>query len=135
MAGELGLPQVIVPGGAEHIGILVSTPHVLPERWKKHSTSGTTRSCSPRGSTRASCGRSRARPRRRLQATRGNAVLMIPPLGTGRYAMPGGPLNDPTDDATFFAELKARVPTTHRDRRARGRTPKTRRSSRKPSTG
>ena len=44
---------------------------------------------------------------------------MIPTLGTGRYAMPGGPLNDPTDDAVFFAELKAHVPPTHRGRRAR----------------
>ena len=30
VAGALGLPQVLVPGGAEHLGILVSTPHVLP---------------------------------------------------------------------------------------------------------
>ena len=30
---------------------------------------------------------------KRLQHTRGNAVFMIPALGTGRYAMPGGPLH------------------------------------------
>ncbi len=47
---------------------------------------------------------------RRLQTTRGNAVLMLPLLGTGRYAMPGGPLNDPEGDAIFFAELKAHMP-------------------------
>ena len=35
---------------------------------------------------------------------------MLPLLGTGRYAMPGGPLNDLTGDAIFFAELRAHVP-------------------------
>ena len=49
---------------------------------------------------------------RRLQSTKGNAVLMIPTLGTGRYAMPGGPLNDPKSDARFFAELKTHLPKT-----------------------
>jgi uncharacterized protein (UPF0261 family) len=37
---------------------------------------------------------------------------MIPRLGTGRYAMPGGPLNDPKGDTVFFDALKAAVPTT-----------------------
>jgi uncharacterized protein (UPF0261 family) len=37
VAGTLGLPQVLCPGGAEHLGILVSTPHVLPDRWKHHA--------------------------------------------------------------------------------------------------
>ena len=35
---------------------------------------------------------------------------MLPLLGTSRYAMPGGPLNDTKDDAIFFAELKAHLP-------------------------
>ena len=48
----------------------------------------------------------------RLQTTRGNAVLMIPRRGTGRYAMPGGPLHDPEGDRAFFDELIARVPET-----------------------
>jgi hypothetical protein len=37
---------------------------------------------------------------------------MIPRLGTGRYAMPGGPLHDPDGDRVFFDELVARVPDT-----------------------
>ena len=35
VAGELGLPQVLCPGGAEHLGILVE-PNVVPEEWKDH---------------------------------------------------------------------------------------------------
>jgi uncharacterized protein (UPF0261 family) len=37
---------------------------------------------------------------------------MLPLTGTGSYAKPGGPLNDPPSDAAFFSELKARVPRT-----------------------
>jgi uncharacterized protein (UPF0261 family) len=110
VAGALGLPQVIVPGGAEHLGILVSTPHALPDRWKGHRHVWHNEVVlAPRLNTREL--RLVAREAgRRLQTTRGNAVLMLPLLGTGRYAMPGGPLNDPDGDKVFFAELKAHLP-------------------------
>ena len=46
----------------------------------------------------------------RLQRTTRNAVFMMPLAGTGSYARPGGPLNDPEGDRLFFQELKARLP-------------------------
>ncbi len=110
VAGELGLPQVLCPGGAEHLGLLSSTPHQIPKGWESH------RHVWHNPVVFAP----RLKPEelrmvaqeigKRLQSTRGNAVLMIPKLGTGRYAMPGGPLNDPEGDVAFFAELKARLP-------------------------
>ena len=36
VAGKLGLPQVICPGGAEHLGVLVSPPNSVPERYANH---------------------------------------------------------------------------------------------------
>ena len=112
VAGELGLPQVLCPGGAEHVGILVQAPHVVPERWKHHRHVWHNEVVlAPRLDVEEL--RTVAREiGRRLQTTRGNAVLMIPRLGTGRYGMPGGPLNDPESDAVFFAELKQRLPKT-----------------------
>jgi uncharacterized protein (UPF0261 family) len=112
VAGALGLPQVLCPGGAEHLGILVQTPHVLPDRWKQHAHVWHNEVVlAPRLNTREL--RQVAREiGTRLQATRGNAVLMIPTLGTGRYAMPGGPLNDPKGDRVFFEAIKAAIPHT-----------------------
>jgi uncharacterized protein (UPF0261 family) len=112
VAGGLGLPQVICPGGAEHLGILVSAPHVLPPRWKRHKHVWHNEVVlAPRLNAREL--RLVAREAAaRLHATRGDAVLMIPRRGTGRYAMPGGPLHDPQGDRVFFDELIARVPST-----------------------
>ena len=112
VAGALGLPQVLCPGGSEHLGILVSTPHQLPDRWKEHKHVWHNEVVlAPRLNAREL--RTVAREiGARLQTTRGNAVLMIPRLGTGSYAMPGGPLNDPRGDKAYFEALKAALPPT-----------------------
>jgi uncharacterized protein (UPF0261 family) len=112
VAGRLGLPQVIVPGGAEHVGIVVSTPHELPDRWKQHKHVWHNEVVlAPRLNSEEL--RAVAREAgKRLQSTGGNATMMIPKLGTSRYAMPGGPLNDPAGDAVFFEEIKAHLPKT-----------------------
>lgn len=110
-AGRLGLPQVLVPGGAEHLGILVEPGHV-PEAWKDHVHlfhSPVVFVPRLRADEFTRVAREIAR---RLAHTRGRAVLMLPMLGTGRYAMPGGPLHDPASDAAFFAALEAELPPT-----------------------
>lgn len=112
VAGALGLPQVLCPGGSEHLGILVSTPHQLPERWKDHRHVWHNEVVlAPRLNVKELKMVAREIGKR-LQTTRGNAVLMIPKLGTGSYAMPGGPMNDPKGDAAYFAALVAAVPNT-----------------------
>ena len=110
VAGQLGIPQVLCPGGTEHLGILVNPPNTVPERWKDHAyVFHNPVVLAPR--LNAEEMKQVAREiGRRLQTTTGNAVLMIPKDGTGRYAMPGGPLRDRKCDAVFFAELVACVP-------------------------
>jgi uncharacterized protein (UPF0261 family) len=112
VAGPLGLPQVLCPGGSEHLGILVSTPHQLPDRWKDHAHVWHNEVVlAPRLNVKEL--RTVAREiGKRLQGTTGNAVLMIPKLGTGSYAMPGGPMNDPKGDKAYFETLKAALPPT-----------------------
>ena len=112
VAGKLGLPQVLVPGGAEHLGVLVDPPNTVPDRYKDHlHVFHNPVVFVPR-----------LRPwemvelaqdiATRLQHTTGSAVFMMPRGGTGAYAMEGGELRDPEGDDAFFEELKARLPDT-----------------------
>jgi uncharacterized protein (UPF0261 family) len=90
----------------------VSVPHQLPDRWKDHAHVWHNEVVlAPRLNVRELKMVARE-VGRRLQSTRGNAVLMIPQLGTGSYAMPGGPMNNPKDDKAYFTALKAAVPPT-----------------------
>ncbi len=110
VAGQLGLPQVICPGGAEHLGVLVDPPNTVPDEFKDHDyVFHNPVVFVPR--LRADEMKRVARDiGKRLSHTKGNAVFMIPTDGTGRYAMPGGDLRDTASDAAFFAELKSVLP-------------------------
>ena len=112
VAGQLGVPQVLCPGGTEHLGILVNPPNTVPARWKDHAHVFHNPVVLAPRLDHQEYKQVAQEIGRRLQHTRGNAVLMLPLEGTGRYAMPGGPLRDPEGDAAFFAELKACVPKT-----------------------
>ena len=109
VAGELGLPQVLCPGGVEHVGVLVP-PNTVPDRWRDHlHVFHSPVVLAPRLNA-AEMQQVAREIARRLATTRGSAVLMLPKNGTGRYAMPGGPLRDPAGDAAFFAELRRALP-------------------------
>ncbi len=110
VAGRLGVPQVLCPGGVEHVGILVDPPNTVPPRWQDHlHVFHSPVVLAPRLNVEEMKQVAREIGRR-LQATNGRAVLMLPLDGTGRYGMPGGALRDPVGDAAFFAELKTVVP-------------------------
>jgi uncharacterized protein (UPF0261 family) len=111
MAGKLGLPQVLCPGGAEHLGILVEANQV-PDRWKDHdyvfhSPVVFVPRLSPDEFVTVA-----EEIAARLQSTRGNAVFMLPLDGTGSYGKPGGELRCPEADAAFFSALKKSLPDT-----------------------
>jgi uncharacterized protein (UPF0261 family) len=110
VAGELGLPQVLCPGGAEHLGLLCSVPHQIPKGYETHRHVWHNPVVFAPRLKPDELRRVAQEIGRRLQSTRRSAVLMLPMKGTGRYAMPGGPLNDPEGDAVFFSELKAGLP-------------------------
>lgn len=109
VAGKLGLPQVLCPGGAEHLGILVE-PNVVPDEWKDHTHVFHSPVVFVPRLAAEECERVARDIAGRLQHTTGNAVFMIPTDGTGSYAKPGGPLRDPESDAAFFAALKRELP-------------------------
>lgn len=109
VAGRLGLPQVLCPGGSEHLGILVEANQV-PERWKDHThVFHSPVVFVPRLNAEEFVTVAEDIGKR-LQHTTGKAVMMLPLDGTGSYACPGGPLRDTDSDAAFFTALKKALP-------------------------
>lgn len=109
VAGDLGLPQVLCPGGAEHLGVL-SDPNVVPDRYADHAYVFHSPVVFVPRLRADEFVRVAEDIKGRLQHTKGKAVLMLPLDGTGQYAMPGGKLRDTDSDAAFFAALKQGLP-------------------------
>ena len=109
VAGQLGLPQVLCPGGAEHLGILVS-PNEVPEEYKNHDyVFHSPVVFVPRLNAEeivqvaeSICFR--------LQSTKDKAYFMIPLGGVGRYSKEGAILYDKESDEAFFSHLKEHLP-------------------------
>ncbi len=112
VAGKLGIPQVICPGGAEHLGVLVDPPNTVPERYAKHRHVFHNPVVFVPRLGPGEMAELAADIADRLQHTRGQAVFMMPLGGTGSYAMEGGPLRDPEADRAFFETLGKLLPST-----------------------
>ena len=109
VAGKLGLPQVLCPGGSEHIGLLVEA-NTLPDAYRDHQhVFHNPIILAPRLNAEQWCSVA-TEIGRRLQSTKGQAVMMLPLKGTSRYSIAGGPLHNPQEDATFFAALRQALP-------------------------
>ena len=112
VAGKLGLPQVICPGGAEHIGLLLHTPNEAPEAYKNHAyVFHSPVVFAPRlGPDEI---RKVARDiTRRLAHSKQKTVFMLPLHGVSRYSIPGGPLANKESDAVFFDTLRSTMPAS-----------------------
>jgi len=109
VAGKLGLPQVLVPGGAEHLGILVP-PNEVPDAWKDHKKVFHSPVVFVPRLNAEEIQRVADDICQRLQHTKDKAYFMIPSLGVGRYSYPGGVLEDKASDRAFFDRLKAGLP-------------------------
>lgn len=109
VAGKLGLPQVLCPGGAEHLGILVPANHV-PEEYKNHKyVFHSPVVFVPRLNSEEMI-RVADEICDRLQYTKDKAYFMIPKGGVGRYSTEGAILYDPESDQAFFDRLKEKLP-------------------------
>ena len=105
VAGQLGLPQVLCPGGAEHLGILVP-PNEVPDDWKDyeyvfHSPVVFVPRLEEDEMIKVAesiCDR--------LRYTEGNAYFLFPRGGVGRYSRNGGALENKHADSVFFDYIK-----------------------------
>lgn len=110
VAGDLGLPQVIVPGGAEHIGLLLRTPNEVPPKYLDHKyTFHNPIVFAPRLNSEEIVAVANVITNR-LKHTRGNAVFIMPLGGVSRYSVEGGELRDEASDAAFWKALREGMP-------------------------
>jgi uncharacterized protein (UPF0261 family) len=110
VAGELGLPQVICPGGAEHIGLLLDEPNVVPDKYKNHKhVFHNPVIFAPRLNQEELAAVAKD-VGRRLEHTKGKACLLMPLRGTSRYGVEGNPLHDPESDRGFLSALAEHAP-------------------------
>ncbi len=109
VAGKLGIPQVLCPGGAEHLGILVP-PNEVPDAYKNHKIVFHSPVVFVPRLNEEEIQRVADEICRRLQYTKTKAYFMIPKGGVGRYSRAGGVLEDKASDAAFFKRLKENLP-------------------------
>lgn len=107
-AGRLGLPQVICPGAIEVL--VFNEPETVPARYVgrrlvRHSPQITDLRLNRE--EMADVGREIGA---RLQATRDDAVFLIPTGGYDSYATVGEAFSDPESDAAFVATLREAAP-------------------------
>jgi uncharacterized protein (UPF0261 family) len=107
-AGKLGLPQVLCPGAVEVL--VFNEPETVPARYNgrrlvRHSPQITDLRLNR--DEMAEVGREIGR---RLQATKDDAVFLIPAGGYDSYATAGEAFSDPVSDAAFVSALREAAP-------------------------
>jgi uncharacterized protein (UPF0261 family) len=111
VAGGLGLPQVLCPGGTEHIGVFVE-PDAVPDAWKGHTYVFHNPVIFVPRLSAEQMARVAREIGERLKHTKGRATMFLPNAGVSRYSKEGGPLYDPEGEAAFLAALRESLPET-----------------------
>ena len=112
VAGKLGLPQVICPGGSEHLGLLVSTPHKIPAGWEDNLiTWHTPYVFVPRPNAEQQ-DKIAQNIGERLKHSTKDTVFLMPLKGVSSYSAEGGELYDPELDTAYWTSLQKALPDT-----------------------
>lgn len=110
-AGKLGLPQVICPGGSEHLGILVDKPNQIPAGYENHQiTWHTPYVFVPRLNAEEQAKVAGAIGERLKHSTKDTAFLM-PLKGVSSYSAEGGELYNTDLDAAYWGSLQKELPS------------------------
>ncbi len=110
VAAELGLPQVVVPGGTDHIGVMLDAPNEVPDKYADRTyTFHNPMILVPRTSAGELAGVA-AVIALRLADAGDNTVVMAPSRGLSSYSVPGGALVDPAADRALLDGLRDALP-------------------------
>ena len=112
VAGKLGLPQVICPGGSEHLGILVNEPNIAPEGYEDHQVTWHSPFVFvPRLKADEQARVAKSIGERLAHSTR-NTLFLMPAKGVSSYSAEGGELYNPELDEAYRDSLKEYLPET-----------------------
>ncbi|MBT7958928.1 MAG: Tm-1-like ATP-binding domain-containing protein [Akkermansiaceae bacterium] len=110
VAGKLGLPQVICPGGSEHLGLLVSEPSKIPDGWENHQiTWHTPYVFVPRLNAEEQAKVANTIGDR-LQSSTEKTAFIMPLKGVSSYSAKGGELYNTDLDAAYWDALQNALP-------------------------
>ena len=110
VAGSLGIPQVVVPGGVDHIGILLDQPNTVPEAYKDRLYSYHNPVILVPRTSGPELVRMMEEIRDRLAGAKSNTVFMMPTKGISSYSVEGGVLYDADSDAAFHQAARDLLP-------------------------
>jgi uncharacterized protein (UPF0261 family) len=106
------IPQVVVPGGIDHLGIMLSEANSVPEKYRSHLYSYHNPMIlvpRPKGDeTRAIV----AEIARRLAGAGPETVFMVPVRGVSSYSARGGALFDEKADSEMLTAIRDLLPST-----------------------
>jgi len=112
VAGKLGIPQVICPGGSEHLGLLVSEPHKIPAGWEENIiTWHTPYVFVPRPNAEQQ-DKIAQNIGQRLQHSTKDTLFLMPLKGVSSYSAEGGELYNTELDAAYWESLQKALPDT-----------------------
>ena len=111
-AGKLGLPQVLIPGGTEHLGVLTDADVIPAEFAGQQHTWHSPVIFVPRVNAEQSA-KIAADISQRLSHTTGKAKFLMPLQGVSRYSSADrGEIPNPELDQLYWEQLQAVLPST-----------------------
>lgn len=112
VAGKLGIPQVICPGGSEHLGILVQQANQVPEGYEDHQVTWHSPFVFVPRVNREEQHQIAQTLGERLQHSTQKTVFMMPLKGVSSYSAEGGELYNPELDQAYWESLQETLPDT-----------------------
>ena len=112
VAGKLGLPQVVVPGGSEHLGILVNEPNQVPAGYENHQITWHSPYVFVPRLNAEEQGRVAKVIGEKLSHSTKDTLFLMPLKGVSSYSAEGGELYNTELDAAYWESLQKELPDT-----------------------
>lgn len=110
VAVEMGLPQVVVPGGIDHIGIVLDAPNVVTDKYKDRLYSFHNPVILVPRTTAEEITHVINEIGKRLTHENSNTVFVLPKKGVSSYSAAGGELYDAESDKALFSAIHGALP-------------------------